>query len=185
MDAMTVAQRMRAEEYLALDGPRFAELVEGEVVVDEPLPLHQSVAGALFIALVSWSSAASGRGEATLPIDVLRDEHNVFGPDVLWYREGRGPGRSEVRPQPLPDIAIEVRSPTTWRHDIGAKKSAYERRGLPELWLVDTAAAEILVFRRAGASSSSFDVSLELAGGETLVSPELPGFALALDELFP
>jgi len=29
-----------------------------------------------------------------------------------------------VRPQPLPDLASEVRSPTAWRYDIGAKKAA-------------------------------------------------------------
>ena len=44
----------------------------------------------------------------------------------------------------MPDIAVEVRSPSTWRYDIGAKKSGYERRGLPELWLVDTRADEVL-----------------------------------------
>jgi hypothetical protein len=27
----------------------------------------------------------------------------------------------------------EVRSPSTWRHDIGAKKAGYERAGLPGL----------------------------------------------------
>jgi len=43
----------------------------------------------------------------------------------------------------------EVRSASTSRYDIGAKKAAHERAGLPELWLVDTAADEVLVFRRS------------------------------------
>ncbi|MDQ3719269.1 MAG: Uma2 family endonuclease [Actinomycetota bacterium] len=81
-------------------------------------------------------------------------------------------------------MVAEVRSPSTWRYDVGAKKSSYERSGLPELWLVDTAADEVLVFRRSTPGATRFDVALELGRGEALESPLLPGFRLALDELF-
>jgi Uma2 family endonuclease len=64
------------------------------------------------------------------------------------------------------------------------KKARYEQHGLPELWLVDTAADAVIVFRRSVASAPTFDVSLELARGDVLTSPLLPGFELALDELF-
>jgi len=125
-----------------------------------------------------------GRGEVTAPIDIQPDEHNCFAPDVLWYREGREPGRSDVAPQPLPDIAVEIRSPSTWRFDVGAKKARYEQHGLPELWLVDTAADVVLVFRRSSPKAAEFDVSIELGRGDSLTSPLLPGFALPLDDLF-
>ena len=84
----------------------------------------------------------------------------------------------------MPDIGAEVRSPSTWRFDIGAKKRGYERQGLPELWLVDTEAAEIVVFRRSRAGTAEFDVALELAAGDHLESPQLSGFSLDLEELF-
>jgi Uma2 family endonuclease len=184
MSGMTVAQRMTVAEYLEQDDPRKTDLVNGEVVVTEPLGVHQRVLLDLAFELENWRRAAAGRGEATLPIDVALDEHNCFAPDVLWYREGRGPGRADFRPQPLPDIAVEIRSPSTWRYDIGAKKARYEQYGLPELWLVDTAADIVLVFRRSSPQAPSFDVSLELGRGDALTSPLLPGFALALDELF-
>ena len=77
-----------------------------------------------------------------------------------------------------------MRSAATWRYDIGAKKAAYERAGLPELWLVDTAADEVLVFRRSAARAAWFDVSLELPAADELGSPLLPGFALLLGGLF-
>jgi Uma2 family endonuclease len=184
MSGMTVAQRMTVAEYLELPEQRWASLIDGEVVVNEPRPLHQRVMVDLIVALTLWSRAAGDRGEVTAPIDIQPDEHNYFAPDVLWYREGRGPGRSDIAPQPLPDIAAEIRSPSTWRYDIGAKKARYEQYGLPELWLVDTAADVVLVFRRSSLEAPTFDVSLELARGDALTSPLLPGFALALDELF-
>jgi Uma2 family endonuclease len=185
MDAMAVAQRMTAQEYLAIpfDEVR-TQLVEGEVVLNESIRLHQVVLWDIARALDTWVLAAPGRGGTSLPIDVLIDERNVFGPDLLWYADGRVPGRRDQRPYPVPDLAVEVRSPSTWRYDIGAKKSAYERNGLPELWLVDTSADEVLVFRRSAPACPSFDVALELGRRDTLASPLLPGFALRLDGLF-
>ena len=82
-------------------------------------------------------------------------------PDLLWYRAGRAPAIDADPPYPLPDLAIEIRSPSTWRYDIGTKKSVYERDGLPELWLVDGDAASLLVFRRSTPRAATFDVALE------------------------
>jgi len=98
---------------------------------------------------------------------------------------GRVPRDPRGRGAPLcPDLAVEARSPSTWRYDVGAKKAVYESHGLPELWLLDTKAEEALVFRRSRPSALGFDVSLELGLGEAVGSPLLPGFRLRLDQLF-
>jgi Uma2 family endonuclease len=184
MKAMTVAQRMTADEYLAWDGPRGTNLVEGDVVMLQPRQLHQNVLADVYMALRLWRDAGKGRGHVNLPIDVSLDDVNVYAPDVLWYRSERALGHDDDPPYSLPDIAVEIRSPSTWRFDVGVKKAAYERYGLPELWLVDTAASEILVFRRSTPETTVFDVSLELAAGDTLTSPLLLDFALPLADLF-
>lgn len=178
---MAVAQRMTVAEFLELDTPRCTWLVEGEVVVNPPRVRHQRVEGDLFYAIETWCRAGSGRGEAWTRLATVLDEHNYFEPDVLWYRER---GRSDQPLQPLPDIAAEIRSPSTWRYDIGPKMARYEQHGLPELWLVDTAADVVLVYRRSTPRAPTFDVCLELARGDALTSPLLPGFSLPLDELF-
>jgi len=189
MEAMQVAQRMTAEEYLALpaseSGRDWTTLVEGEVVVTVPTPLHNYVKVDLCFELQRWARSNRGRGRVMDPLDVQLDERNVFNPDILWYAEGRAPARDAPRPSPMPDVAIEVRSPSTWQYDIGAKKSAYERHGLPELWLVDTSAEAVVVFRRSRAEVRTFDLALELCRDDRLESPLLPGFRLALGELFP
>jgi len=188
MEAMPAThERMTAEEYLALPpqpNGRWRELIEGEVVVNQPTWLHGTVRGGLHFALEAWVRGAPERGAVNDRIDVLIDDRNVFAPDIVWYRNGRVPGLHDPRPYPIPDLVAEVRSPSTWRFDIGAKKAAYERHGLPELWLADTAAPVLLVFRRSTPERPDFDEALELASGDTLRSPQLPGFELALTELF-
>jgi Uma2 family endonuclease len=114
MNAMTVAQRMTADEYLAWDGPRGTNLVEGEVVMPQSRQLHQNVLADLYMALRLWRDAGKGRGHVTLPIDVSLDDVNVYAPDVLWYRSERALGHDDDPPYSLPDIAVEIRSPSTW-----------------------------------------------------------------------
>lgn len=184
---MPVAEPMTATQFLA--GPpaergRPRNLVDGEVVVNEPAGLHGHVQGNLLFALEGWARAEAGRGHAVLPRDVAIDDLNVFAPDLLWYRDGRLPDPASPPPYAMPDLAVEVRSPSTWRHDIGAKKMAYERHGLPELWLVDTAASTVMVFRRSEPGTAPFDVALELVGGDRLDSPLLDGFSLPVADVF-
>jgi Uma2 family endonuclease len=188
MTAMPVAEPMTAEEYLARpydERERGWELIGGEVVdMHDPLLPHELVCREINFALEVWSRAEAGRGLAIRSIDVGIGPHDVYGPDVHWYRSERIPPRDCGRPYPVPDLAIEVRSPSTWRYNIGAKKSGYERAGLPELWLVDTAADEVLIFRRSRPGAPSFDVALELTRDETLTSPLLPGLALPVATIF-
>jgi Uma2 family endonuclease len=154
------------------------------VVVDEPLRLHQRAVLEIAIALHAWTAKQAGRGEVSIPLDVAIDDHNVYAPDVLWYAEGKVPPLRSGRPYAVPDLAVEVRSPSTRGYDIGAKRAGYERAGLSELWLVDTADDVVHVLRRSSRGAPTFDVAVELTRGDTLGSPSLPGFELALDGLF-
>lgn len=188
MTAMPVAHRMTADEFIAMPVPEHGRpwnLIDGEVVVNDPTVLHGEAQGNILFALESWSRAEAGRGRARLPADIQLDDRNVFIPDVLWYRHGRDPDLSAPPPYPMPDLAVEVRSASTWRYDVGAKRAGYESHGLPELWLVDTAASAVLVYRRSQPDSPTFDVALEVERAGELTSPLLPGFRLALADVFP
>ncbi len=177
--------RLTAEEYFALPPTeKRTQLIDGEIVVTEPTVRHQRITGEIYLLMATWLKANPGHGEATLPLDVHLDDRNVFAPDVLFVLEGDRPGRDAKRIVGPPALAVEVRSPSTWRYDLGAKKRTYERLGLAELWLVDTESDTVLVFRRSSSTSPEFDVALELGGGESLATPLIPGFQIDLSELF-
>ena len=179
------ATRLTADEYYAVTvvGDR-KQLVEGEIVVNEPKLIHAALQGRLFYAIKTWTDAGDGRGFVSLPTDVRMNEHNVYGPDLVWFAEGHIPQDLDGYPERVPDLCVEIRSQSTWRYDIGAKKRVYEAGGLPELWLVDDASDSVLAYRRSRPDSPSFDVALESGRGERLASPQLPGFELGIAELF-
>lgn len=187
MTAMQVAQHMTADEFIAAPEPGYGRpwnLINGDVVVNDPAPLHAHAQIAIVRALLRWLDGPRGSGTLLPGLDVKLDERNVFVPDTMWYSADRAPSRGAKPPSPMPDLAVEVRSPSTWRYDVGAKRDGYEAHGLPELWLVDTESETILVYRRSKPSSPKFDVALELGAGETLTSPQLPGFELPIEAVF-
>jgi len=183
--AMTLPRRMTVEEFIdASAGVREpAQLIDGVLVVSQPRFRHQDAVASILVALSAWCDGASGRGAVSLPLDVELDDHNVYGPDVLWYGDIADIEMNGFQ-QRVPDLAVEVRSPSTWHYDVGVKRQTYERYGLPELWLVDTDAGEVRVLQRSGPDVAGFDVELKVGCDEVLTSPQLPGFELPLSEVF-
>lgn len=184
MSSMPVTERMTADEFLARpeDSTCRRELIDGRLVeMDMPRPRHQIVSGELHFALESWRRAdPAARGLVLLPVDIRIDDGTVVGPDLCWFA---APTRVDVNRigQPIPDLAVEVRSPSTWTYDIGTKQRIYDEAGVPELWLVDIASVHV---RRRSAPGVRFDVELEVTCGEDLTSPRLPGFRLSVAGLF-
>lgn len=176
-----VAERLTSDTYLARDEPRRTELLDGLVLVNEPGLLHQYVCGEVFAALRAWARD-EGRGHATLPLDVVLDGANVLAPDVLWFAESITLDAARA-PRP-PDLAVEVRSPSTWAQDIGRKRELYERHGVRELWLIDTASRSVLSYARSR-PPGPFDLVEERGAGQDLTTALLPGFRLAVADAFP
>jgi Uma2 family endonuclease len=166
MGPMT-ATLLSADEYIATGDTRsrWTELINGEVIENNPTIGHQEVVGHIHVELRIWMRAKPGRGRSPAQLDVRFDHDNVLAPDVLWVSEGRMPADG-THLDFAPELVVEVRSPSNWRYDTTVKFRVYESAGVAEVWLVDTAANTVLVYRRSTPSSPTFDVALELAVGE-------------------
>jgi Uma2 family endonuclease len=180
----TVMTGLSVEEFRAGDWPPGTQLVDGEVVVNDPTFGHQEIVARILEALRVWARRGSHRGTAGIGGNWILAPSNLYIPDVWWAAEGNAPDREASSSERAPDLVAEVRSAGTWRHDIGAKRAVYERSGVRELWLVDTPASTVLVYRRSSPTAPAFDVDAEVAPGEVLASPLLEDFELSLEELF-
>ncbi len=182
----TVERTFTAEEFLALpenDHSRHCELIGGRIVMDPPRGLHNLVVLNLASALRGWIEAAPERGFVNFNQGLRLTDRDVLIPDLLWWADASRVDLSKGI-QPVPDLAVEVRSPATWLFDIGVKRRLYEEHGVGELWLVDTDAQTVIVARRSGPREPIFAEGAELRMPESLTSPALPGFELAVDDLF-
>jgi Uma2 family endonuclease len=164
------------------------ELIDGEhYVTAAPTYRHQrvamNVAGMLFMFLREHRL-----GHVYMaPLDVLFSEHDVVEPDVLYVSEERLRNQQEERYLTVtPDLVVEVLSPSTRHVDRGAKRGLYERRGVPEYWLIDPARETVQVFRQ---ESGRFELAADLVrrrgdAAAFLSTPLLPGFRILLDDVF-
>ncbi len=86
MTAVPVAEHMTAAKFLDLPVPergRPWNLVNGEVIVNDPTALHGEVVEELQFALGAWTRAEPGRGKVAVPLDVKVDDRKVFAPDLI------------------------------------------------------------------------------------------------------
>ncbi|HUS21857.1 MAG TPA: Uma2 family endonuclease [Aeromicrobium sp.] len=181
---MATRTGLSIEEFLAGDWPADTQLVDGEVIMNDPTFRHQKISGRIHYALETWVRQGENRGEAGWGCNWTLAPGQVFKPDVWWTAEDAKPGINAVRSDSPPTLAVEVRSPGTWHLDRGRKRDVYEQAGVAELWLVDTPERAVLMFRRSTPDAVGFDVTAEIGPGDTLTTPLLEGFSQAIDDLF-
>lgn len=174
---------MTADEFFDLPEQKHTELINGEIVVNTPSRRHQRIVTWLIYQLMVHLDAHPGAGEVSIEVDHPIDNDNVFAPDVWWTTPEHTLPHDVLRATGPPDLAVEIRSPSTWRYDLGPKRARWETAGLPELWLVDTESDTVIVLRRSK-PGAGFDVALEVGAGDVLTTPLIPGFSLDAGALF-
>jgi Uma2 family endonuclease len=155
------------------------ELIDGELFVSpSPGKRHQRAVLQIVVALHAFAEQTGGQVYPA-PMDVRFSDRDVLEPDVIYI----GPGKddlSEDRFLRAIDLAVEVSSHTTLRHDLVRKRRVFEQFGVPEFWFVNLEAERVDVYRLKGAVFGSPTFAMR---GERLTSPLLPGLELDVDEI--
>jgi Uma2 family endonuclease len=118
------------------------------------------------------------------PLDVVLSPHDVVEPDLLFVGHDQLDVLTPKNVQGPPALVVEILSPGTRKTDEQIKRRLFARVGVREYWLVDPELDLIKVLRRGEDSSFRRVAELTAEDGDTLTSPLLPGFALALAEFF-
>lgn len=194
-----VPERLRQEERVARslrwtsadlevmpfeDGKRY-EIIDGELYVSkQPRVQHQLVCSGIHIALGSWNGATHLGFVMEAPGLIFAEDQDV-APDLVWVSRERLPLilQADGHLHAAPELIVEVLSPgeANERRDREAKLGLYSRQGVREYWVVDWQRRQMQVYRRRGAGLELAATHLET---DTVDSPLLPGFGLALTELF-
>ncbi len=186
---MTLAHsgvRLTYDDYVLFpdDGQRH-ELIDGEHYVSPaPVRKHQTIV--VNLSAMIWAYLQQNRiGQVFGPVpDVILSHYDVVLPDVLYLSLQR---MSELEESDwikgVPNLIVEVASPSTRKRDATVKKRLYERFGVDEYWMVDPVAEVVTVLRRRG---DRFGEALRfsLERGDALTTPQLPGLELPLATIF-
>lgn len=183
------SERLTAEEFLRIpeDGKRH-ELIGGvHYVTPSPNVWHQELVGRLHLSIGNFLARRRHLGRVILsPMDVVLSDADVVEPDLLFIASEQGGLITEANVQGPPALAVEVLSPGTRQRDEKVKRRLFDDRGVREYWIVDPRAARVTVFRRAADGSFPQVARLERSASPppALETPLLPGWSLALEDLF-
>jgi Uma2 family endonuclease len=175
----TVPQTLvTAEQFYQLpeeEGREF-ELLDGEVIeMPSPTYKHNRIVTA---ATVLLHAAVSGRGAVVGNTDFSDGRYTTLRPDLVVLL---GDKPSIVDPEKLPvtvppDIVVEVISPSESAIRIERRKDAYLHFGVCEVWMIYPENRHVYIHTEVGIR--------RLRPGDTVDTPLLPGWSVAVDQLF-
>jgi len=153
------------------------ELVDGELVeMSGNTPRHNLLRDRLLSLLLKWASDRdAGTVIAEQEFDFLGNAH---GPDLSFF----GTGKQKLldldkRIQRfVPDLAIGIASESDTYDGLLRKKERYRRAGTAEVWLISVQNREIASYAEGR--------DRILSVGDFLSTELLPGFSVAIEELF-
>ena len=181
------ATRLTYDDLVAMfpEGDRLRhELIAGEhFVTPSPANRHQELSIRLTISIGAHLDGHSGQGKLyAAPFDVVMTPYDVVEPDLLVVLGDQLHILTEANVKGVPGLVVEILSPGTRKRDQTLKRQLFDRVGVREYWMVDPDRNRVIVHRRA--ADGSFPLVTTLDANETLTTPLLPGWALALGRLF-
>ena len=171
------------DDYVCLpDDGKTYEILEGELqVMPAPVPKHQDVSGSMQWILQTYVRREGAGKVYDAPIDVVPDEHNVVQPDILFISTSRLDIIGEKNIQGMPDLIVEILSPSTRRKDRVQKLNMYTRHGLAHYWILDPEQETLEAFELEG---STYRL-VEALSGKASFEPRLfPGLTIDLAEVW-
>ena len=167
------------------DGLRH-EIIDGaHYLTPSPNQRHQELVLRLCLALGNFVEDRPDRGRVFLsPFDVVFSFHDIVEPDLVFVAPDQLDILTDKNIQGTPALVVEILSPSTRKRDEQIKRRLYERAGVREYWVVDPERNTVAIDRRAADGSFPRVAELTAKALDTLETPLLPGWSLALPRLF-
>jgi Uma2 family endonuclease len=116
------------------------------------------------------------------PMDVLLDEITCLQPDLVVVRSSRADIVKEANIAGVPDLVVEILSPSHPGNDRFLKRGVYARYRVPEYWIVDPVNGFVTVLRSS--QPDRYDLEARFDSAATLTSEEFPELNVPLARVF-
>jgi Uma2 family endonuclease len=176
---------MTARQFLLLgeDPPGVRlELVNGEIAVSpSPRPRHTNLDSHLRRILLNYL-IEHDLGEIYGDTDTIFDEHNVRRPDIIYVSRERLAIVGDKAITDMPDLVVEILSPSSVEVDEVDKFALYESHGIANYWIIDPDAQRITAYVL---HDGSYAKAAEVTGTGEAHLPPFPDLAIPLARLWP
>ena len=182
MVTATTRVRFTYEDYLNTPEDKRYELLDGELImVASPNIQHQRTERKMGTRVDRFVERHDLGEMFFPPTDVILSDTDVVQPDLLFVSRERMHIIARDAIRGAPDLVVEILSPSTARRDLTFKRRLYAKHGVKEYWQVNIDERRVTVL---SLGDGDYEGVAVYGSGQTLTSPVLPGFALAIDEIF-
>jgi Uma2 family endonuclease len=184
MRTKIVAQSWTYEDMQAkLPAESRYEVINSELIDMSPTPNseHQEISAELGFLLLTFVKNKKSGKVLFAPMDVKLDQSNVVQPDILFVSNSNLKIITKKCVEGVPDLTVEIISPSSHYRDTVEKKALYERFGVKEYWLIDPANRVIEVF---SLQNNQYGLHAFVAEEGTATSALLEGFEVHSSDLF-
>jgi Uma2 family endonuclease len=128
-----------------------AELIDGVMIVHSPASMEHDNIGGFVRGLMSFYGDAKGIGVVLGPDSLIHlAPGRKCAPDVFFIRQEHVPSPLPKEFEGVPDLIVEVLSPSNRRYDLRDKRLIYREANVPEVWFIDAEFRQIIIDRRQG-----------------------------------
>ncbi len=172
------------DDYLSLpDDDKRYEIIEGELYVSNaPNYLHQLVASKMARLLGNFVSDQAVGVVLVAPFEVhLSVTSRPVQPDILFIATEKLPQEDAQFYTGVPDLIVEVLSPSSLRLDRSIKFAAYEKAGVAEYWIVNPRHRNVEIYTL---KDGEYTLHGDFSDDERITSLVLVGLELPVSQIF-
>lgn len=176
-------------DYLKINDNKRYEVINGSLImVPAPNTEHQNVSKIIEMSLYSFVLKSKLGDVYDAPIDVYFDEKNLVQPDIIFISTSNMNIIKKKGIFGIPDLLIEIISPSSRNRDLYTKKDLYQNFKVKEYWIVDPVNRSIDILKlddngvyKVHSSSSLNDEEQE---DKNVYSDIVTNFSINLNDIF-
>ncbi len=147
-----------------------------------PATGHQRTSSRLFVKMFNYAEDNDLGEVLEAPCAVrLPNQPVPVEPDIFFIKKENLSIIKEKEVEGVPDLIVEILSPSNISHDRDRKFSVYQAAGVPEYWLANYWEKTVEVFILTG---GVYTLGAKYQMGETVVAEQLTGFNVAVKTIF-
>jgi Uma2 family endonuclease len=110
--------------------------------------------------------------------DVVLSDFDIVQPDIIFISNERRHLINEANFRGVPDLVIEILSPSKRAYDEVVKFKRYDALGVDEYWIVDPERDVVNIYRRTASGLAL------VPSTDPITTPVIPGFSVPVEKIF-
>jgi Uma2 family endonuclease len=176
------SERKRREQFYSDMTPeQKIEFIDGEVLLHSPARNRHLDVTANVFQLVRTYVSRHELGQVKSEKCLCVFPRNDYEPDIVYFGPDKSSGlTAETMKFPVPDLAVEVLSPSTEARDRGVKFEDFASNGVAEYWLID---ADAQFVEQYVLESDQYQLVMK-SGSGVLKCQAIAGLKLPIESFF-